>query len=63
MAKKFNAFLTVTIKVNMSIGVDANSLEAAKEIAKSTALARLKAEHRQLINAAYLVEPAITAID
>lgn len=63
MAKKFNAFLTVTIKVNMSIGVDANSREAAKEIAKATALARLKAEHRQLINAAYLVEPAITAID
>ena len=63
MAKKFNAFLDITIKVNMSIGVDARDAESAKEIAQAAAIARLRAEHADLVNAAYLVEPKVVSVE
>ena len=62
MAKKFNVFLDVTIKVNMSIGVDAKDAESAKEIAKTAAIARLRAEHADLVNAAYSVDSRVVSV-
>ena len=44
MAKKFNVFLDVTIKVNTSYEVNAKDAESAKEIAQAAAIARLRAE-------------------
>ena len=62
MAQKFEVFLDVTIKVNTTYAVDAKDAEAAKEIAQAAAIARLRAEHADLVNAAYLVEPRVVSV-
>ena len=63
MAKRFDVFLCVTIKVNTPVAVNADSADEAKRIAKATAVERLRSEYRGLINAAYRVEPSVVAID
>lgn len=62
MAKKFNVFLDVTIQVNTSYEVNAKDAESAKQIAQAAAIARLRAEHADLINAAYSVEPRVVSV-
>lgn len=62
MAQKFNVFLDVTIQVNTSYEVNAKDAESAKQIAQAAAIARLRAEHADLINAAYLVEPRVVSV-
>lgn len=62
MAKKFNVFLDVTIKVNTSYEVNAKDAESAKEIAKAAAIARLRAEHADLVNAAYSVDSRVVSV-
>lgn len=62
MAKKFNVFLDVTIQVNTSYEVNAKDAESAKQIAQAAAVARLRAEHADLINAAYSVEPRVVSV-
>ena len=63
MAKKFEVFLDVTIKINTTYAVDAKDAESAKEIAQAAAIARLRAEHADLVNAAYLVEPKVVSVE
>lgn len=62
MSKKFQVFLDVTIKVNTSYDVNAKDAESAKEIAQSAAIARLRAEHADLVNAAYSVDSRVVSV-
>jgi hypothetical protein len=62
MAQKFNVSLDVTIKVNTSYEVNAKNADAAKEIAQAAAIARLRAEHADLTNSAYLVESRVVSV-
>ena len=62
MAKKFNVFLDVTIQVNTSYEVNAKDAESAKQIAQAAAIARLRAEHADLINSSYSVESRVVSV-
>lgn len=62
MAKKFNVFLDVTIKVNTSYEVNAKDAESAKEIAQHAAISRLRVEHADLVNAAYSVDSRVVSV-
>lgn len=62
MAKKFQVFLDVTIKVNTSYEVNAKDADSAKEIAQAAAIARLRAEHADLANSAYSVESRVVSV-
>ena len=62
MSKKFQVFLDVTIKVNMSCEVNAKDADSAKEIAQAAAIARLRAEHADLVNMAYSVDSRVVSV-
>ena len=62
MAKKFQVSLDVTIKFNTSYEVNAKDANAAKEIAQAAAIARLRAEHADLINSSYSVESRVVSV-
>ena len=62
MSKKFQVFLDVTIKVNMPCEVNAKDADSAKEIAQAAAIARLRAEHADLVNMAYSVDSRVVSV-
>jgi len=62
MAKKFNVFIDLTIKVNTSYEVTAKDAESAKELAREAAISRLRVEHADLVNASYSVDSRVVSV-